>query len=63
MSTPPSRWIDARISDALAGAFAKIDGYQRDGYCTEEDVYVALMHGWDEAVAEGWREWLAEGDS
>ncbi|WP_436702480.1 hypothetical protein [Nocardioides sp. BYT-33-1] len=63
MSTPASRWIDARISDALDRAFERIDGYQRDGYCTEEDVYAALMNGWGEGVAEGWREWIDEGES
>lgn len=57
MSTPASRWIDARISDALASAFTQIDRYQRDGYCTTEDVETALALGWDEAVLEGWREW------
>ena len=57
MSSTASRWIDARISDALARAFAQIDDYQRDGNCTEEDVHTALTLGWGEGVAEGWREW------
>lgn len=58
MSSPASRWIDARISDALARAFERIDGYQRDGYCTEQDVTEALDRGWGEAVADGWREYV-----
>lgn len=60
MSTPSSRWIDARISDALAGAFAQIDRYVRDGYCANEDVLQALQSGWGEAVADGWLEWVEE---
>lgn len=63
MSTPASRWIDARISDALARAFEQIDGYQRDGYCTPQDVETALSMGWDEAVLEGWREWREDNDA
>lgn len=60
MSSPASRWINARISDALARAFEQIDGYQRDGYCTTQDVEIALLTGWDEAMLEGWREWREE---
>ena len=60
MSSTASRWIDARISDALARAFDQIDGYQRDGYCTEQDVTEALELGWGDAVAEGWREYIEE---
>jgi hypothetical protein len=60
VSSTASRWIDSRISNALARAFEQIDRYQRDGYCTEQDVLDALSLGWDEAVVEGWREWKAE---
>ena len=60
MSSPASRWIDARVSDALSRAFDQIDRYQRDGYCTEQDVTEALNLGWGDAVAEGWREYVEE---
>lgn len=60
MSSPASRWIDKRIADALDRAFDQIDRYQRDGYCTEEDVLQALQMGWGDAVADGWREFIGE---
>ena len=60
MPSPASHWIDLRISDALARAFDRIDAYQRDGYCTQEDVTEALSRGWDEAVADAWREYIGE---
>lgn len=60
MSSRASRWIDARINDALGRAFDQIDRYQRDGYCTSEDVEQALALGWDEAVADAWREYTSE---
>lgn len=60
MSSASSRWIDARISDALADAFDQIAGYVRDEYCTYEDVLTALNLGWGDGVAEGWREWIEE---
>lgn len=62
MSTNPAaaRWIDARISDALSRAFDQIHGYRLDGYCTDEDVTLALSQGWGDAVAEGWREYIEE---
>lgn len=53
-------WIDARINDALSRAFDQIDAYQRDGYCTEQDVTEALVTGWDEAVTDAWREYIGE---
>jgi len=62
MGTPASRWIDARISDALATAFDQITGYVRDEYCSPDDVFEALALGWGEGVAEGWREWCEEAD-
>lgn len=61
MSTPASRWIDNRIEDALTDAFRKIDRYQRDGYCTPDDVREALRLGWDESVLDAWDEYAAEG--
>jgi len=60
MSSTGSRWIDARISDALSRAFDQIDGYQRDGYCTEADVETALAMGWGDGVLDGWREYIGE---
>lgn len=60
MSTPASRWINSRITDALGRAFDQIDRYQRDGYCTEQDVTEALTLGWGEEVADGWREYIGE---
>ena len=61
MGTPASRWIDQRINDALARAFDQIDRYQRDGYCTPEDVTETLRLGWDEAVLDAWLEYIEEG--
>ena len=60
MSSPAFRWIDARISGALGHAFDQIDQYQRDGYCTKQDVTEALMLGWGAVVAEGWHEYIEE---
>jgi hypothetical protein len=61
MSTPASRWVDARICDALARAFDQIERYVRDGYCTPDDVMEALLRGWsDEALADAWREHVEE---
>lgn len=54
-------WIDARVDRALTAAFDQIDGYQRDGYCTENDVEAALTTTWGDAVADAWREYIAEG--
>ena len=62
MSSPASRYIDARISDSLADAFNRIEQYVREGYCTADDVLTALNLGWGEGVAEGWREWCEEAD-
>lgn len=56
-----TRWIDARISDGLAGAFERITTYVREGYCTPDDVTEALTRGWGDGVAEGWLEWMSEG--
>lgn len=58
MSTPASLRIDRYIETALDRAFEQIDRYQRDGYCTEEDVAEALYMGWGDAVADGWREYI-----
>jgi hypothetical protein len=60
MNSPAFRWIDARISDALARAFDRIDAYQRDGYCTREEVVEALGRGWGDAIADAWREYNEE---
>lgn len=60
MANPADAWIHARINEALSRAFDQIDAYQRDGYCTEGDVTEALMHGWDEPVADAWREYIDE---
>ena len=54
-------WIHHRIDYALQRAYEQIDGYQRDGYCTEADVIEALAAGWGDGVLEGWREYV-EGD-
>jgi len=62
VATPESRYIDTQISSALDRAFARIDSYQRDGYCTEQDVLDALYRGWDEAVVDAWREYIGEAD-
>ena len=62
MSTSASsRWIDARLSDALAEAFDQISQYVREGGCTEAEVRHALLLGWGEEVADGWDEWVEEG--
>ena len=60
MATTASRWIDRVIDAALQRAFDQIDRYQREGYCTEEEVTEALTRGWDEAVADAWREYIEE---
>jgi hypothetical protein len=60
MSSPASRWIDARITDALGRAFDQIDRYQRDGYCTPEDVSEALARGWGDAVQDEWLDYAEE---
>lgn len=62
MSNPAGRYINARVEAALERAFDQIARYQRDGYCTEEDVTAALYRGWGDAVAEAWSEYITEGD-
>lgn len=55
-------WIDYRIGTALHQAFDQIDKYQRDGYCTPEDVRSWIASGWGEDILERWNEWLSEGE-
>ncbi len=47
-------WIDERIERALDHAFGQIVAYQRDGFCTENDVAQAI-NAWGGAVEESWR--------
>ena len=59
MGAPSSDWIDRRITNALDLAFYQIDRYQRDGYCTEDDVVQALNR-WGDGVADFWREYVED---
>lgn len=60
MSTPISKWIDARLFEAHERAFQKIWDYQRSGQCTLEEIRQALYLGWGDDVVDMWDEWLGD---
>ena len=56
-------YVHRHIEDALSRAFEEIDRHIRSGEITDDDVVDALEKGWDEAVADAWRDYaLAEGE-
>ena len=51
-----ARRVESIVSDKLADAFLRIDGYVRNGFGTNEDVRDALAQCWGDAMLEDWDE-------
>jgi hypothetical protein len=62
MSNSASSRVDYLMNNAMDRVYYDLWKHVNEGYCTAEDVEVALWAGWGDGVAEGWREWILEGE-